>query len=288
MSIDFTTPVGLRQLLTELHYAGPGAWRHDPDAAELMAYATQKYAALARKHGLEPEDAAYAAFNVLRTDAIRHANDPWAATTRAVQIALFAEERGNGLLCSTHQARRAEIAAHHDAERFSDRETSILEYHPAFQAPSEIDRLLEPDTSDDQQSAPAASVPDAFEMTVHLFTSLGWPEEATRHAIGYIAARLVDSGNRATTHEGLRKDRLALVALDLPQPTWSTLLTVVLGNPRSDYEHTKHGHGIWYRFLIGETPHDLLNEDDLVRAISRSAPTIDPQSRLEKVLTDVA
>ena len=55
MTIDFTTPGGLRLLLTELHYAGPSAWRHDPDAAELMDYATQKYAALARKHGLEPE-----------------------------------------------------------------------------------------------------------------------------------------------------------------------------------------------------------------------------------------
>ena len=288
MSIDFITPIGLRQLLTELHYAGPSAWQHDPGAADLMEYATQKYAALARKHGLEPEDAAYAAFNVLRTDAIRHANDPWAATTRAVQIALIAEERGNGLLCSTHQARRAEIAAHHDAERFSDRETSVLEYHRAFQTPSEIDLLLDSDTSVEQRSRPSVSVPEAFEMTVRLFTALGWPEEATRHAIGYIAARLVDSGNRATTHEGLRKDRLALIALDLNQSTWSTLLTIVLGNPRPDYENTKHGHGIWYRFLIGETPHDLLNEDDLVRAISTSAPTINPQGRLEKVLTDVA
>lgn len=288
MTIDFTTPGGLRLLLTELHYAGPSAWRHDPDAAELMDYATQKYAALARKHGLEPEDAAYAAFNVFRTEAVRHAYDPWAVTTRAVQIALIAEERGNGLLCSTHQARRAGVSAHHDAVRFSDRETSILEYHPAFHAQSEIDGLLEADDQDEQQSGPAVSVPEAFEMTARLFTALGWPEQAIQHAMSYIAARLIDSGNRVTTHEGLRKDHLALVALDLTQSTWSTLLTIVLGNPRPDYEHTKLGHGIWYRFLIGETPNDLLYEDDLVRSITTSAPTIDPHDRLEKVLTDVA
>ncbi|MGH3974701.1 MAG: hypothetical protein ACRDS9_15425 [Pseudonocardiaceae bacterium] len=288
MRIDFTTPAGLRLLLTELHYAGPSAWRHDTDAADLMDHAAQKYAALARRHGLEPADAAYAAFNVLRTDAVRRAHDPWAVTTRAVQIALIAEERAHGLLCSTHQARRAEVSAHHDAERFSDRETSVLEYHPAFHAPAEIDGLLKTDDQDEQQGRPAVSVPEAFEMTVRLFTALGWPDQAIRYAIGYIAARLVDCGNRPTTHEGLRKDRLALVALDLTQSTWSTLLTIVLGNPRLDYEHTKHGHGIWYRFLIGETPHDLLNDDDLVRAISITAPTIDPHDRLEKVLTDVA
>lgn len=288
MRIDITTSAGIRQLLTELHYAGPGAWRHDPDAAELMGYAARKYAALARKHGLEPEDAAYAAFDVLRTDAVRRADDPWAVTTRAVQIALIAEERGNGLLCSTHQARRAEVSANHDAERFSDRETSVLEYHPAFHTPSEVDDLLEPEDQVETQPGSAVSVSEAFEMTVRLFTVLGWPDQAIRHAIEYIAARLVESGNRATTHEGLRKDRLALVALDLPQSTWSTLLTVVLGNPRADYEHTKRGHGIWYRFLIGETPYDLLQEDDVIRAISSTAPTIDPRSRLEKVLSDVA
>ena len=283
MSLDFTTASGLRMLLTELHYAGPDAWRHDPDAAALMEYATDKYASLAIKHGLEPDDAAYAAFNVLRTAAVRNAHDPWAVTTRAVQVALIYDERANGLLCSPHQARRAEISAHHDAERFGDHENSLLDYHPAFHVPAEMDR---PD--EDEQERSAMSVDDAFEMTVKLFTSLGWPEHAIRHAITYVSSRLMDSGNRVTTHEGLRKDRLALRALDLTHSSWTTLLTTVLGNPRPDHEHTRHGHGIWYRFLLGETPADLLDEDDLVRAISASAPTLDPSARLEKVLADVS
>ncbi|MGY0541394.1 serine/arginine repetitive matrix protein 2 [Nocardioides sp. YJ-D4] len=283
MSLDFTTPGGLRMLLTELHYAEPGAWRHDPDAAALMEYATEKYGSLATKHGLEPDDAAYAAFNVLRTDAVRHAHDPWAATTRAVQVALIYDERANGLLCSTHQARRAEISAHHDAERFGDHETSLLDYHPAFRVPADLDHIDE-----DVEERTTTSVHDAFEMTVDLFTALGWPEHAIRHAITYISSRLMESGNRATTHEGLRKDKLALRALDLTQSSWSTLLTTVLGNPGPDYEHTRHGHGVWYRFLLGETPTDLIGEDELVRAVSTTAPTVDPQARLEKVLADVS
>ncbi len=46
---DYTTSQGLRSLLTRLHEAGPGAWEHDPAAQELMAFAAEKYAALARK-----------------------------------------------------------------------------------------------------------------------------------------------------------------------------------------------------------------------------------------------
>ena len=283
MSLDFTTATGLRMLLTELHYAGPGAWRHDPDAAALMRYTTDKYASLATKHGLEPDDAAYAAFNALRTDAVRKAHDPWAVTTRAVQVALIYDERANGLLCSTHQARRAEVSAHHDADRFGDHETSLLDYHPAFRVQPEVDNL-----DQENPEAPQLTVHDAFEMTVRLFTALGWPEHAVRHAITYVSSRLMDSGNRATTHEGLRKDRLALRTLDLTQSSWTTLLTTVLGNPRPEHEHTRRGHGIWYRFLLGETPADLLDEDDLVDAISASAPTVDPHPRLERLLADVS
>lgn len=285
---SFITPSGLRMLLTELHYAGPTAWRHDPEAAELMEYATRKYTALAHKHHLEPQDAAYAAFNILRTDAVRFARDPWAVVTRAVQIALIAEDRANGLLCSSHQARRAEVSAHHDAERFSDREVSVLEYHPAFQVPADVDVLSEQAgmADEDRTTRPRVTMAEALEMTARLFVALDWPEQTIRHAIGYIAARLIESGNRVTAHEGLRKDRLALVALDLTQPTWSTLLTIVLGNPHPDHEHTRLGHGIWWRLLLGATPTCLLAEDDLVRTISEAAPTLDVSSRLERVLAN--
>lgn len=33
---DYTSSEGLRALLHRLHDAGPGAWEHDPVAAELM------------------------------------------------------------------------------------------------------------------------------------------------------------------------------------------------------------------------------------------------------------
>lgn len=124
----------LRELLTRLHADGPAAWRRDPEAAALMRHAADKYAALARKHGLDPWEAAGAAFEAMRTASVRRADDPWAVITRAVQITCIAENRANGLLCSVHQARRPRYSSFHDAERFSDRENPLTDYHPAFRA----------------------------------------------------------------------------------------------------------------------------------------------------------
>ena len=106
---DYRTSEGLRALLKRLHAAGQRAWEHDPVAAELMAFAAEKYAALAHKHRLDPWEAASAAFDVMRTKAARTADDPWAVITHAVRITCIAEERGQGLLCSTHQIGRAHV-----------------------------------------------------------------------------------------------------------------------------------------------------------------------------------
>lgn len=73
---DLTTGEGLRALLHRLHHADQRAWQHDPHAAELMAFTAEKYAPLARKHGLDPWEAASAAFDVMRTRAAREAHDP--------------------------------------------------------------------------------------------------------------------------------------------------------------------------------------------------------------------
>ena len=82
---DFTRSEGLRTLLNRLHEGGPGAWQSGPVVADLMAYAADKYGALARKHGLDPWEAASAAFDVMRTKAARTANDPWPEASSAAK-----------------------------------------------------------------------------------------------------------------------------------------------------------------------------------------------------------
>lgn len=98
---SFRTPEGLRALLERLHGEGDSAWRRNVDVTALMEYTAGRYASLARKHGLDPWEAASAAFDAMRTPAVRTADDPWAVITRAVQVTLIAEERGNG--CRSRQ-----------------------------------------------------------------------------------------------------------------------------------------------------------------------------------------
>lgn len=168
---SFEDSEGLRALLTRLHAEGRSAWRDDPEAAALMEHAANRYAALARRHGLDPWEAAGAAFDAMRNPSVRRAEDPWAVVTRAVQVTCIFEERANGLLCSVHQARRPRYFRFHDVERFSDRETPLADYHPALHTAAPADP-----TGTDETSRRVGS---AVEDTVALFSLLGWPR--SRH-----------------------------------------------------------------------------------------------------------
>lgn len=271
---DYTTGEGLRALLGRLHEEGPGAWRTDSTAAKLMSFAADKYAALARKHGLDPWEAVSAAFEVMRTRSAREAEDPWAVVTHAVRITCIAEERGQGLLCSTHQARRPHYSVFHDAERLSDRENPLDDYHPAF-------HTTDPDPgNDDEESRPEAAGPavvvtsasGAVEDAIAFVTVLGWPPQTARAAVEHVCQALARAGSRQSAFEVLRRDQHSRALLDLPGPSWTALLRVLLGNPAPGVAATSAGRGILLRLLIGETLPVLLHDDDLVLTVSLAAP----------------
>ena len=92
---NYTTSAGLRALLARLHAAGPGAWARDPVAGELMQYAAQKYAALARKHSLDPWEAASADL-LAREKAHMRAGDALAAERLQKVIGLLRRASGGG------------------------------------------------------------------------------------------------------------------------------------------------------------------------------------------------
>ena len=271
----FDDSEALRALLTRLHEAGRGAWRHDPEAAALMEHAASKYAALARKHGLDPWEAASAAFEAMRGAATRRAEDPWAVITRAVQVTCTAEERGNGLLCSVHQARRPRYSVFHDTERFSDRENPLPDYHPAFRFDPFTD-----DEPDDEDPAPerAVNVTATIEDTIAFLTRVGWEPETARAAVEYVTARLTEASSRASAFEVLRRDRQARALLDLPGASWTALLRAVLGVPDPALAHTNAGRGMLRRLLIGQPLRALLTDDDLVITAGLAAPRFDAGS----------
>lgn len=258
----FSTSTGLRTLLVQIE-SGDSTW-NGPEANELMVFSTSKYAALARKHGLEPADAAVAAFEVMRTRAAREAADPWAVVTRAVQLSLMYEARANGLLCSTARARRSEYKTFHDAERFSDRDEPLYEYHPAFHVDAELRTDTEPPSAVESTSAF-----EAADATVVCFVELGWPPECARVGVDYICDRLSRTGDRATAYEALRRDPHARALLDLDQRSWLAMLKGVLGTQHADREHTNAGRGMLLLFLIGHDLADVLSMDDLTRPITR-------------------
>jgi hypothetical protein len=269
----FTTAEGLRLLLLDLAYAGPRAWETSPDAADLMKFTMEKYGALAHKHGLEPSDAAVAAFEVMRARSTRVAGDPWAVVTHAVRLSLIYESRAEGLLCSTGQARKTAGTDTHDAERFSDRESEIADYDPAFHVVDNVDHIDQL-KQEDIEDAPTNAY-FALDEAVDLFIDLGWAERTARLGLEFIAARLIRTRTRLSAFESLRRDGHGPALLDIDHDAWLTVLRAVLGNQHPDRVHTAEGRGIFLRLLIGERPDELYADEDLADAIHSIAPGID-------------
>lgn len=266
---DLESTEGLRFLLLRLAYSGPLAWRQEEEVSELIAFLTDKYAALAHKYGLEPADAAVAAFEVMRTRSARIADDSWAVITRAVQLTLIYEARAQGLLCSNQAARREELDAFHDAERFSDREKSIADFHPAF-------RVTDPTPSVEctvDEDAPTNAF-FALDDAVQLFEENGWESNVARMVVEYVCSRLSRCGDRQTAYEYLRRDARGREQLELDQDSWIGVLRVMLGDPRRDFKGTRLGRGIMSRLCVGEDLNDLGSDIRLTSVIAEASPLV--------------
>lgn len=271
---DFTTSEGLRALLNRLYEGGEDAWVHDPVARDLMEFAADKYRALARKHKLDTWEAVTAAFDAMQYRSTREANDPWAIITHAVRITCVYEERAQGLLCSVHQARRAHVSAFHDPERFSERDTALADYHPAFHTTDLRPSDLEPEPREGLGSAQACmSAGSAAEDAIAMLCLLDWPADTARAAVEHVCGALMKAGTRQSAYEALRRDRHARALLDLPRRSWAALLKALLGNPHPAYVATSSGRGILLRLLLGETLDLLLRDDDLILALALAAPS---------------
>ncbi len=262
----FHTSEELRCLLCQLHDAGNKAWTHDPVAGELMEYVRDKYASLARRHELDPWEAVSAAFQVMRAKSTREARDPWGVITHAVRITCIYEERAQGLLCSVHQARRAHVSSLHDPDRFSTRAHPIVDDHPVLASIDE--RYNRVEETEDTSTPVLVAIARAIELLV----LLGWPADVAQSGVEQICDALMRTGARHTAYESLRHDKQVRVLLDLPAPSWMVLLRAMLGHPEPMYAATNAGRGVLMRLLIGETVGLLLADDDLVAALSESAP----------------
>lgn len=262
-SSSFESPEVLRTLLTRLHDAGPGAWRGDREAADLMRYTAIKYRPLARKHGLDAWAVASAAFEVMLAPSTRNAGNPWAVVTRAVQITCHAESRAAGMLTSASKVRHtSRIAGFHDAVRFAERER-LADYHPAF---------THLDDGDADESEHEARVAALLSATVALFASSGWDAALVGECVEHVAYRLADLSSRQRGVEVLRRDRTIPMRLGLPPRSWSALLRIVLGHPDPKHAGSPVGDGVLRRLLSGETLDALRGDEALMEAIRAAHP----------------
>ncbi|WP_454860124.1 hypothetical protein [Promicromonospora soli] len=259
---EFATPEGLRALLNRLAEAGPGAWAASPEATALLAHCADRYRHLARKHRLTEHDAAVAAFEALGSTAVRRARNPWAVVTTAVARTLRAEDRADQLLCSRDRARR--LMARPDlspAWRIGD--PSAPTVTPDAEPAPWLELALatahsDPTATGDLDPATATAtiirrVQTATQTTVMVLVAVGWPHDVARHGLECITTTLTSAGGMPAARERLRKDRQAAAVLDIDPPTWTRLVSAVLGTPNRD--------GLLRRLLAGDTARQVIEQD---------------------------
>lgn len=264
-SEDFRTSEDLRCVLCRLDEEGPDAWVHDRVAAELMAYVCQRYAGLASKRGLDPWEAASAAFDVMRTRAVREARDPWAVVTRGADHLHLRGTRPRTAVLrppgppGPHLRARRSGAVHRSHVPARGRPSGVRHHR------RRIGQLAgsEPESS-------TADVEAAVEDAIELLVLLGWPPETARGGVEHVCDALVRMGSRGSAFETLRHDAHACALLDVPPRSWRALLRALLGSPSS--ATTSADRGVLVRLLIGETIPALLADDDLVLALSVAPP----------------
>jgi hypothetical protein len=266
-AVDLASPEALRAMLFRLH-ADPGGWHTDPDAHDLLWLCRDKYAALARKHGQTADDAMRLAFELLRAAGTRWAHDPWGSLTTAMRIALMTASFEEALMCGRDQASHLmKTRTPRDVARIGEHE-HLARHVENLAAIPHADTTSGPGTE-----RAYATVEQMIEDATQVLTLCGWPVQVAGHAIGLVASRLVEAGDRRRAHEGLRHDHETPMLLGLAHGSWCALITSLLGSPAATLEHTAAGHGLLRRFASGVTVDEVLCDDRLVAQLVDAAPS---------------
>jgi hypothetical protein len=88
---------------------------------------------------------------------------------------------------------------------------------------------------------------------VAVLVAVGWPEDVARRGLEHITTILTAAGTVPAARERLRKDRQPAAALDIHPPTWTRLVSAVLGTPTRD--------GLLHRLLSGDTARQVIEQD---------------------------
>ena len=248
--IDFTTGDGLRQVIEEL--TAYEAWSTSPVAAELMVYATTKYAPIAGAWHRDASDAAVEAFFAMRTPTTARARDPWAVITRSVALSVAAETLAERFLTSQDTARRPKKRPETDPVRAGHYEDYLYDVLPQ------------------QPGSPGggAGVDRVVRTAAAFLVSTGWGPRSVEQALDFIAYRITGLSSREAAAETVTGDLHIATRLGYDRETWAALVHLTVGKtPRE----TETEMGLFARVLLGDTIGELLADTRLVAAAKQAS-----------------
>ncbi|CAN7386689.1 hypothetical protein LJR044_002360 [Microbacterium foliorum] len=255
---DFTTPEGLRQVLTDLN--ATGTWSSSPVATALMVYATAKYTPIARAWHRDPADAAFEAFIAMRQPTTLRAVDPWAVVTRAVALGIAAEVHADRNMTSQDKARRPSKRPEEEPVRAGHYEEFFYDVHPhaaPIGGPAETDGA------------------ERVIRTVSVFLVVtGWPARQVEQAVDYIAHRITGLGSHQSAIEIVSREHNIALRLGYTPDVWTELVALVVGI-RARKRHPGRL-GLLARALLGDTAQELLADEHLSRASRAAASRLGP------------
>ncbi|QNA92995.1 MULTISPECIES: hypothetical protein [unclassified Microbacterium] len=256
LSPDFTTSEGLRELLTELNEHN--AWANSPVAAELMVYATRKYAPIAKAWHRTPDDAAYEAFLAMRQPTTLRADDPWAVITRAVALGIAAEVHADRNMTSQDKARRPSKRPAEEPMRAGHYEEFFYDVHPHAHT-----LYARGDGGEDR------SVDRVIRATCVFLVLTDWPARPVEQAVDYIAHRITGLSSGTSALEIVAKELHIAIRLGYTPDEWASLVRLVVGTKTG--KRKAGDYGLFARVLLGDDVADLLRDETLVTTSRRMA-----------------
>lgn len=258
----FASSEGLRTILTLLDELGPLGWQRLPAAGRLMAYARERYTPVARSWGRPPEDAATAAFLVMRTASVRNAVDPWAVVTRGVELHMIYDARSEREMMSPERARRAGTSPVAAPVRAGEHE--FLYDLAAAQA--------------EGFETAGQQVERVVQVAADFLTVAGWSNEQALWIVEYVCSRMADLGSQGSALDALHNDDAVRLRLGSSPEAWAALLRTLIGTRPSSSSKAKPA--VLARIVFGERLADLLEDAALVVVAAASVPTPDAGGRV--------
>ena len=193
----------------------PRGW-NGLEARNLLSYAYTALTPLARKYGMEPEDAVHEAWRLWQGAGVFGTEQAWSWTRTAVKNALQRQRYAQVAMTSEQGLERQSIE---DFVGYADNGLDTVE-----------DRMNEENTS---TPALRSTLP-AFIAAETVLTEAGWDAVTARAAIEAVAELGAACATPRGAYDTATRETALPTALGVERAAWTTLCALLLGNSAGD------------------------------------------------------